>query len=107
MEFLLDTNICIYIIKRKPIEAFEKLRSLPLNSVGVSSITVAELEYDVKKSSQSTTNQTALIDFLTPLTIIDFNFEAAAEYGIIRTQLEGKGTPIGSLDLLIATHAKA
>jgi tRNA(fMet)-specific endonuclease VapC len=68
---------------------------------------VAELEYGVKKSSQSQANQTALIDFLIPLTILDFSFEAAVEYGTIRTQLEAKGTPIGSLDMLIAAHAKA
>ena len=107
MEFLLDTNICIYIIKKKPIEVFEKLRSLPLFSVAVSSITVAELEYGVRKSTLPQKNQEALNEFLSALTIVDFSFQAAVEYGAIRTQLEAKGTPIGSLDMLIAAHAKA
>ena len=107
MEYLLDTNICIYIIKKKPIEVLNKLRSIPLYSVAVSSITVAELEYGVRKSTQPQKNQEALNEFLSALTIVDFNSQAAVEYGAIRTQLEAKGTPIGSLDMLIAAHAKA
>jgi len=106
MEYLLDTNICIYIIKKKPIEVFEKLRSISIRSVAVSSITIAELEYGVRKSSQPQKNQIALNNFLSPLTVIDFDYQAAIEYGSIRIQLEMKGTPIGSLDMLIAAQAK-
>ena len=107
MKFILDTNICIYIIKKKPAQVFEKFKGLPLGSVGISSITLAELEYGVKKSSQPEKNQIALKQFLIPLEILDFDTNAAAEYGKIRTDLERNGTPIGPLDTLIAAHVKS
>ena len=56
MKYILDTNICIYIIKKKPSQVFEKFKDLPLGSVGISSITLAELAYGVKKSVQSEKN---------------------------------------------------
>jgi tRNA(fMet)-specific endonuclease VapC len=105
MKYLLDTNICIYIIKNKPAQVYEKFLTLEFGSVGISSITLAELNYGVEKSMQIEKNKEALLKFLTPIEIADFNFEAAIEYGKIRSDLEKKGTPIGSLDLLIAAHA--
>lgn len=107
MKFILDTNICIYIIKKKPVQVFKKLLNLPLGKVGISSITMAELEYGVKKSKQPERNQLALNQFLIPLDIFDFDSNAAFEYGIIRADLERKGAPIGSLDTLIAAHARS
>jgi tRNA(fMet)-specific endonuclease VapC len=107
MEYLLDTNICIYIIKRKPAIVFERLRKIAFDSIAISSISVAELEYGVRKSFQPEKNNVALKDFLTPLTIVDFGYAATVEYGIIRSRLEIKGTPIGPMDLLIAAHAKS
>lgn len=107
MRFILDTNICIYIIKKKPVQVFKRLLNLPLGKVGISSITMAELEYGVKKSLQPEKNQLALNQFLIPLEIFDFDSTAAFEYGIIRAELERKGTPIGSLDTLIAAHARS
>jgi len=107
MEYLLDTNICIYIIKRKPAQVFKRFKKLPLGSIGISSITLAELQYGIRKSSQPHKNQAALNQFLIPLEIVDFNFSATIEYGIIRANLEKDGTPIGSLDTLIAAHAKS
>ncbi len=104
MRYILDTNICIYIIKKKPVEVFEKFRKLPLGTVGISSITLAELVFGVSKSSQPEKNQLALNQFLIPLDIIDFDTQAALAYGRIRADLEKKGTPIGSLDTLIAAH---
>jgi tRNA(fMet)-specific endonuclease VapC len=105
MKYLLDTNICIYIIKNKPAQVYEKFLTLEFGSVGISSITLAELNYGVEKSMQIEKNKEALLKFLTPIEIADFNFEASIEYGKIRSDLEKKGTPIGSLDLLIAAHA--
>jgi tRNA(fMet)-specific endonuclease VapC len=105
MKYLLDTNICIYIIKNKPAQVYEKFLTLEFGSVGISSITLAELNYGVEKSMQIEKNKVALLKFLTPIEIADFNFEASIEYGKIRSDLEKKGTPIGSLDLLIAAHA--
>ena len=74
MEFLLDTNICIYIIKKNPIVVFDKFRSLSLGSIGISSITLAELQFGIMKSSNPEKNQEALDKFLTPLEILDFDY---------------------------------
>jgi tRNA(fMet)-specific endonuclease VapC len=107
MEYLLDTNICIYIIKKKPAEVFEKFKNLTLGDVGISSITLAELQYGIEKSSNSEKNREALEKFLTPIEIIDYGYDATVEYGKIRAELEKKGVPIGPLDMLIASHAKS
>ena len=107
MYYLLDTNICIYIIKKKPAEVFEKFKSLAIGDVGISSITLAELQYGIEKSSNSLKNREALEKFLTPIEIVDYGYEATVEYGIIRAELEKKGIPIGPLDTLIASHAKS
>lgn len=107
MEYLLDTNICIYIIKKKPIHVFNKLLTIPIGSVGISSITLAELQYGIAKSSNPSKNEEALNRFLIPIEIIDFGTTATTEYGKIRAELERKGTPIGPLDMLIAAHAKS
>ena len=105
MQFLLDTNICIYIIKQKPLEVLQRFNTYQVGDIGVSSITVAELEFGVQKSQFPTKNQQALNQFLLPLTIVDFDRAAAIVYGDIRARLEKLGKPIGSLDTLIAAHA--
>ncbi|GAB1450076.1 type II toxin-antitoxin system VapC family toxin [Draconibacterium sp.] len=105
MEYLLDTNICIYIIKKKPESVFNKFRNLPFGSIGISSITLAELQYGVMKSSNPEKNKEALDRFVTPLEIFEFGNDQTAIYGKIRAELERKGTPIGPLDTLIASHA--
>lgn len=107
MEYLLDTNICIYLIKKRPVVVFEKFKKLPIGSIGISTITLAELQYGVMKSSYPEKNQNALDSFLIPLEIIDFDYNATIEYGKVRAELEKKGTPIGALDILIASHAKS
>jgi tRNA(fMet)-specific endonuclease VapC len=105
MKFLLDTNICIYIIKQKPSEVLHKFNSYQVGDIGISSITVAELEFGVQKSQFPVKNQQALTQFLLPLQIADFDNAAAIIYGDIRARLEKQGIPIGSLDTLIAAHA--
>jgi len=107
MEYLLDTNICIYIIKKKPAEVFEKLKKVMLGDVGISSISLAELQYGIEKSSNPEKNREALEIFLTPIEIVDYGYEASVDYGKIRAELERKGTPIGLLDILIASHARS
>lgn len=107
MSYLLDTNICIYLIKRKPQAVIERLNQIPLNQLYISGITIAELEYGVRKSSFPDRNQLALSEFLAPFTLLAFDRNATIEYGIIRNELEKVGTPIGSLDMLIAAHAKS
>ncbi len=105
MKLMLDTDICIYLIKQHPPSVLERFLSHPVGDIGISSITVAELDYGVSKSLHATKNRLALAQFLSPLEIASFDREAAAAYGRIRTTLEKKGTLIGSMDLLIAAHA--
>ncbi|NJR69004.1 MAG: type II toxin-antitoxin system VapC family toxin [Synechococcales cyanobacterium CRU_2_2] len=105
MEYLLDTNICIYIIKRRPPPVLERFRSRNLGEIGISSITVAELSYGVQKSQRVAQNQVALEQFLLPLALLEFDEAAAWTYGKIRAELERQGNPIRSLDLLIAAQA--
>jgi len=105
MKFLLDTNICIYIIKQKPPKVFDKFQTLTLSDVGVSSITVAELEYGAYKSQRQEQNRAALSQFLIPLEILPFDERATQTYGQIRAELERRGTVIGSMDMLIASQA--
>lgn len=103
--WLLDTNICIYLIKNKPKRVMARLRELDIASVAVSSITVAELQYGVAKSARPEQNALALAAFLAPISVEAFDDAAAAAYGGVRAELERLGTPIGSLDLLIAAQA--
>ena len=105
MKYMLDTNICIYLIKQQPPQVLKKFVTLSFGDVGMSSITVAELQYGVQKSQHRGQNRQALEQFLIPLTIADFDHKAAVVYGVIRAALERQGTPIGSLDTLIAAHA--
>lgn len=105
-RFLLDTNICIYIINQRPPRVFEHFAGLHLGDVAISSITGAELDFGVAKSG-SLRNRNALDKFLAPLEIVAFDEPAMREYGPLRARLEGEGTPIGALDLLIAAHALA
>ena len=107
MRYLLDTNICIYLIKKKPPAVFKRLESLPINQVGVSAITYAELEHGVSKSSFPEKNRMALIKFMAPMEILPFSDKVAKTYGQIRTFLEKKGMVIGALDLLIGAQALA
>lgn len=105
MKLLLDTNICIYLIKRKPSRVLERFNQYGAEEIGLSSITVAELMFGVEKSKRPQQNQEALEQFLAPLAIAQFDYEAAQEYGRVRAVLEKRGTPIGPLDLLIGAHA--
>lgn len=105
MKFMLDTNICIYIIKRKPSNVIERFIQTEISQIGISSITLSELSYGVSKSSKPEQNQIALAQFIAPLEIMPYGHEAAQYYGDLRAHLEKQGTPIGSLDMLIAAHA--
>ena len=105
MRFLLDTIMCVSLIRRQSAAILSRLTRLPIEVVGVSSITVAELQYGVQKSGRPQENQQALDQFLIPLAILPFDYDASIVYGRIRVYLEAQGTPIGSLDTLIAAHA--
>ncbi len=105
MRYLLDTNTCIYIIKLSPEQMVGRFKRLRVGDVGVSAITVCELQFGVSNSSQPERNQRALTEFLGPLEVLDFPAGASAVYGEIRTHLQRAGKPIGSYDLLLAAHA--
>ena len=102
---MLDTNICIYIIKQKPPNVIERFYQTEISEIGISSITLSELLYGVSKSSKPEQNQIALTQFIAPLEILSYDDEAAQYYGELRAHLEKQGRPIGSLDMLIAAHA--
>ena len=105
MIFMLDTNICIYIIKRKPIRVLDRFKKAEISEITISSITLSELLFGVSKSSKPEQNLMALTQFVAPLDILPYGDEAAQYYGELRAHLEKQGTPIGSLDMLIAAHA--
>ena len=105
MRYMLDTNACIALIKRKPAAALRRFAALIPGDVGVSSITLAELRYGVAKSAAVEKNAEALAEFLVPLEIADFGTDAAEAYGRVRAGLEKAGTPIGPLDTQIGAHA--
>jgi tRNA(fMet)-specific endonuclease VapC len=106
MKYLLDTNICIYVINDRPKGIVERFRKHRLGDIGVSTITTAELAYGVAKT-RSERNRNALERFLLPLEIADFDHAAALVYGSVGADLERAGRPIGPLDLLIGAHALA
>ena len=101
---LLDTNICIYIINTKPPAVLARFQQYRLGDIGLCSVVAAELAFGVAKSG-SALNRQALEMFLAPLTILPFDESAAWAYGDLRADLERRGTPIGSLDTMIAAHA--
>jgi tRNA(fMet)-specific endonuclease VapC len=107
MKILLDTNICIYLIKNKPPDVGGRLKVFAPGEVGLSAITAAELNYGVAKSQAVEQNARALEAFLLPLEVLDFDAKSALAYGRLRAGLERKGQPVGGLDLLIAAQAVA
>ena len=107
MTYMLDTNICIYAMKNKPEKVLRRFKKELYNGICISSITLAELEYGMKHSSDPAKNGVALLRFLLPMSVLPFGPDAASKYGEIRAYLQNKGTPIGPLDMLIAGHAKA
>ena len=105
MKYLLDTSVCVELIRGRRARLLKRLAERPTRDFALSSITVAELQYGVWKSPQTTQERAALDEFLGPLAILEFDFAATEAYGRIRAHLESMGTPIGALDMLIAAHA--
>ncbi|TDO94066.1 tRNA(fMet)-specific endonuclease VapC [Halanaerobium saccharolyticum] len=107
MKYMLDTNICIYIIKEKPKKVLDKFQTCNIGDICISMVTFAELQYGVEKSQYKDKNQTALASFLGPIEILPFEQNAAIKYGSIRADLENQGRIIGAYDLMIGAHAIA
>ena len=106
MKYMLDTNTCIFAMKQRG-EVLRKLLLHDPDEICISSITYAELCCGVEKSQRQEQNRIALLLFLSEITILPYDAKAAEEYGKIRASLELSGTPIGPMDMLIASHAKA
>jgi tRNA(fMet)-specific endonuclease VapC len=102
---MLDTNICIHIIRQRPPSVLERLGTLTVGDIGLSIITLAELEYGASHSRDPKGNRDALRQFTAPLEVAAFDRAASQVYGRVRSALERRGQPIGPLDLLIASHA--
>jgi tRNA(fMet)-specific endonuclease VapC len=105
MRLMLDTNTCIALIKRKPVNALQKFNKYQVGDIGISAVTLAELRYGVSKSQHQAKNQTALDEFMLPLEVAAFDEQATVAYGVLRAALEKQGMPIGPLDTMIAAHA--
>lgn len=106
IQYLLDTNICIYIINAKPTEVLERFKREAMGSIAISSLTAAELAYGVSKSG-STKNRDALEMFLAPLEVVPFDENVIWHYGKLRNDLGKRGQPIDPMDTMIAAHALA
>lgn len=107
MKYMLDTNICIFAIKKKSDDIIRNIVSHKPDELCISSITYAELVHGVEKSLAIEKNRMALTLFLSNIAIMPFDSKAAEEYGKVRAKLESRGTPIGPMDMLIAAHAKS
>jgi tRNA(fMet)-specific endonuclease VapC len=107
MNYLLDTNTCIYVINKKPSSVVQRIQTKRPEQIAISTITQAELEYGVARSKHPEQNRVALLEFLFPFLILDFDQMAAVQYGLIRSRLESIGKPIGPMDLLLAAQARS
>ena len=105
MKFMLDTDICIHLMKHHPQRLIKRFDRIPVGDIGISAITLAELEYGAAKSRRPDQNRAGLRSFISPLEVSAFSQAATATYGRVRAFLEKKGRIIKSMDLLIAAHA--
>ncbi len=103
--YMLDTDICSYIIRMRPISVLERFKSLKTSDICISVITQAELFYGVERSSSKKINHSIIESFTSRLIILDWDVSAARSYGHLRASMEEKGKNIGNVDLMIAAHA--
>jgi len=106
LRYLLDTNICIYVIKRRPESLLDRFNE-NASHLGISTVTLAELLHGAEKSSQPQRTLSVVEDFCSRLDVLDYGIKAAQHYGQIRAALERRGMPIGINDLHIAAHARS
>lgn len=106
LRYLLDTNIVIYVLKRRPIEVLSVFNA-NAGRMAISSITLAELLHGAEKSSRTSENLSVIEDFCSRLEVLPYGMKAAQHYGAIRASLEKLGQPIGVNDLHIAGHARS
>ena len=106
LGFLLDINIVIYIIKRKPVQVLDKFNA-HANQLAISPITLAELIHGIEKSAWPDKNRKVVEDFVSRVDVMQYTDKAAYHYGSIRASLARIGQPIGVNDLHIAAHARS
>ena len=106
LRYLLDTNIVIYVLKRRPAEVLSTFNA-NASRMAISSITLAELLHAAEKSSRVSENLSVIEDFCSRLEVLSYGAKAAQHYGAIRAALEKIGLPIGVNDLHIAGHARS
>ena len=106
LKYMLDTNIAIYVIKRRPVDVLNTFNQ-HAGQLCISSITMAELIHGVEKSARPDHNLRQVEDFISRLNLLQYGNKAAAHYGNIRAVLESKGIPVGVNDLHIAGHARS
>jgi tRNA(fMet)-specific endonuclease VapC len=106
LQYMLDTNICVYVIKNYPPTLRERFDSLA-EKLCISSITLAELHFGAEKSARRVENLNAIAQFAARLDVLSFPPKAAAHFGQIRAHVERLGRPVGPLDMLIGAHARA
>lgn len=106
LKYMLDTNIAIYVIKRRPVEVMPTFNA-NTGRICISSITLAELLHGAEKSAKPAQNLKTVEDFVSRLEVLEYGSKAAGHYGDIRADLERKGMPIGVNDLHIAAHARS
>jgi tRNA(fMet)-specific endonuclease VapC len=107
VKYLLDTNICIYIAKQKPVTVLRKFEKLGVGEIAMSTITYGELLYGANKSHFPDQTHQKLADLTMFIPVLPLNSDVAEHYGDIRANLEKIGKPIGNNDLWIASHARA
>ena len=107
IRYMLDTSVCIELIRGRGKKVLKRLKRCKVGEVGISAITLAELEHGVERSAKPNQNRVALGEFCAPLEIQPFDAAAANAYGRIRADLQRAGQVIGPMDLLIAAHALA
>jgi tRNA(fMet)-specific endonuclease VapC len=107
MKFMLDTDCCIYLIKRSRPALTHRVLMHPPAELAISSITLGELAYGARRSQQAKRNRQRLSALVEEIQVLPFDAAAAQSFGEVRATLERKGTPIGPFDLLIAGHARS
>ncbi len=105
MKYLLDTNICVFVIRGKSPLVLHRFRQQLPDELGVSTVTLAELRFGADKSKDPIKNHAALNSFLAPIQVLTFDVECADYYGKVRSDLEKRGVPIGPLDTMIAAQS--
>jgi len=106
-QYMLDTDMCSYIIKEHPANVLKRFQKLSMEQICISVVTYAELIYGVERSSSKRVNRPIIEDFVQYLDVLNWDTNAVDHYAKIRVELESNGTPIGAMDMLIASHAKS